>query len=51
LKLHHALADGGHERAVEVELSFLCRYLLDPARAEDAGPVTADSAPQRGGQR
>jgi hypothetical protein len=34
-----------------VELSFLRHYLLDPARAEDAGPATADSAPQRGGQR
>jgi hypothetical protein len=42
---------GGHERAVEAELSFLRRYLLDPARAEDACPATVDSAPHRGGQR
>jgi hypothetical protein len=40
-----------HERAVEVELSFLARYLLDPSRAEDVSPATADSAPQQGGQR
>jgi len=35
---------GGHEQAVEAELSFLRRHLLDPSRANPATPSTADSA-------
>jgi fermentation-respiration switch protein FrsA (DUF1100 family) len=41
---------GGHERAVEAELSFLRRHLLDHARADGPAPATADSAPRRGGR-
>ena len=36
---------GGHERAVEAELSFLRRHLLDPAHAVRPGADLADSAP------
>jgi uncharacterized protein len=35
---------GGHEHAVEAELSFLRRHLLDPSRADSAAPGAADSA-------
>jgi fermentation-respiration switch protein FrsA (DUF1100 family) len=41
---------GGHEQAVEAELSFLRRHLLDHSRADRPGPATADSALHRGGQ-
>jgi hypothetical protein len=35
---------GGHEQAVEAELSFLRRHLLDRSRTDRPGEVTADSA-------
>jgi len=37
---------GGHERAVEAELSFLRRHLLGHARAGHADAALADSAPR-----
>lgn len=40
---------GGHERAVEAELSFLGRHLLEPARADRAA-APADSALHSGGR-
>ncbi len=40
----------GHERAVEAELSFLSRHLLDHPRADRPAPAPAVSAPQRGGR-
>jgi uncharacterized protein len=41
---------GGHEQAVEAELSFLRRHLLDPPPADRHGPAPADSALHRGGR-
>jgi hypothetical protein len=35
---------GGHEQAVEAELSFLRQHLLDRSRTDRPGEVTADSA-------
>ena len=35
----------GHERAVEAELSFLRRHLLEPSRAKRPGLAPADAAP------
>jgi fermentation-respiration switch protein FrsA (DUF1100 family) len=45
---HYAPFLGGHERAVEAELSFLRRQLLD--QADPLGTAIADSAPRRGGR-
>jgi hypothetical protein len=39
-----------HEQAVEAELFFLCRQLLDHVHADRPGTGTADSAPHRGGR-
>ncbi len=41
---------GGHEQAVEAQLSFLRRHLLDPARADRSAAATVDSLPHRGGR-
>jgi len=41
---------GGHEQAVEAQLSFLRRRLLDPARADRSAAATVDSLPHRGGR-
>jgi uncharacterized protein len=41
---------GGHEQAVEAELSFLRRHLLDPPPEDRRGPAAADSALHRGGR-
>jgi uncharacterized protein len=42
---------GGHERAVETQLSFLRRHLLrDPARADRPAPATVDSLAHQGGR-
>jgi uncharacterized protein len=41
---------GGHEQAVEAELSFLRRHLLDPSPEDRNGPAPADSALHRGGR-
>jgi uncharacterized protein len=41
---------GGHEQAVEAEISFLRRHLLDNARAAHPATGTADPAPRSGGQ-
>lgn len=38
---HYEAFLGGHEQAVEVELSFLRRHLLDPAPADHAPPADA----------
>jgi hypothetical protein len=37
-------------RAVEAELSFLRRHLLDPSPEDRHGPAPADSALHRGGR-
>jgi uncharacterized protein len=40
----------GHEKAVEAELSFLRRHLLDRSRSDRSTNGTMDSAPHRGGR-
>ena len=47
---HYELFLGGHEQAVEAELSFLRRHLLDHSRADRRAPAPADSALHRGGR-
>ena len=41
---------GGHEQAVEAELPFLRRHLLDHSRADRRAPAPADSALHREGR-
>jgi uncharacterized protein len=41
---------GGHERAVEAELSFLRRHLVEPSGADRPTSASPDSAPHRGGR-
>ena len=41
---------GGYERAVEAELSFLRRHLLDHSRADGPGSIAAEAAPHSGGR-
>jgi fermentation-respiration switch protein FrsA (DUF1100 family) len=41
---------GGHEQAVEAELSFLRGHLLDHARADHTAAGTADPTPRSGGR-
>jgi hypothetical protein len=40
----------GHERAVEAELSFLRRHLIDHPRADRTAPAPPAPAPRRGGR-